>query len=737
MREQRTAGQAAVEDVSTEPAIDAGEEGKTQFRAEGTIPPVGSAEPAGPAQASASDLAFGEVSGGGGRAAVGAGVGGGGGGGQPLPDDLRTKFEASLGADLSGVRVHVDANADQKTKAAGAKATATGQDIHLAPGEYDPHSANGQELLAHEVAHTVQQKHAAPQTQAKSELPAPSSSAEREADGAASAMVSGEKATVSPVAEQQPHAKDYSRQELLDAYNSALAKQAWADVSLRLNGFSDDDITMLVAKMTGGQHAHVREAAEAAMPGWSQRVTGAIDAADSNAAKIAVLYAAYEKAVVAARASGDWTEVANRLNGLGDWDAQDRLKKLTWFDYEAIRAANPTPRVVAALDKADTARVARAQAAYKQAIASQDWVSAANHLHGFNDEGMAAALDELASNKDTVSYLKRIKEAAPKDARLVATIDRIAKEHGEIVPDPLVVQPICEMPDVSDDTRPLKGLDLSNFAGNVRIAKFATELEAVYNANRATSGRTDKTKTATALIDHFATSFATTADHYVKGISPTMTVSTFARHWMSEMRERADLDSGTKLEDAKLPTGIGKMQLSEADLTRLDKKHGFSDGEVTNKAGEITIQGQRVHPFVNSFMEILASKGTGFSSSTYPNHGGSAEIAPFCLDVFPKIPLDSRGLYQPDQMAEFIEKINAAAGPGNWSGIYNDTSVIRELPKRGLGGKVDTQAKDGTNNFHGALNLHIHLYVRPPEGWAPEAPDPSAAPKVDPAAEPH
>ncbi|HEY6034638.1 MAG TPA: hypothetical protein VIV58_10275, partial [Kofleriaceae bacterium] len=81
-----------------------------------------------------------------------------------------------------------------------------------------------------------------------------------------------------------------------------------------------------------------------------------------------------------------------------------------------------------------------------------------------------------------------------------------------------------------------------------------------------------------------------------------------------------------------------------------------------------------------------------------------------------------------------IEKINAAAGDGNWSGIYNDTSVIRELPKRGLGSKVDTQAQDGSHNFHGALNLHIHLYLRPPKDW--QAPDPQSAPAVDLKSEP-
>jgi hypothetical protein len=686
---------------------------RQSFTARGSIPPVdlATADP-GP---SASDRAYGSS--------------------HALPANLRSKFERSLGADLGDVRIHQDA---REAAGVGAKALTQGQEIHMAPGQYAPDSREGEELLAHEVAHTVQQRGASERPQAKGERPAPATSqAEQQADQAASAMVSGGQASVSPVGEQQPHAKEYSRGELITAYNGSLARQDWADAALRLNGFNDDDIALLAGKMSGGQRAHVREAAEVAMPGWSQRVTGGIDAVDADAAKIAGLYAAYEKAVAQAKASGDWHEVIDRLNGMGDWDQQDRLKKLTWFDYEAMRGQTDNKRVLAAIDKADTARVQRINAAYAAAIASQDWTRAANQLHGMSEDDIRGKLDELASKPETISYLKRIKEVASKDARLVAIIDDVAKAHGEVVPGPMVLTPMCEIPDVSDDHRELATVDFANFGGDARVAKFARDLENVYNAHRAESGRTDNTKTDKALVDHFATSFATTGTHYAKMIAPKMGFGRWAKQWMSEMRERADLDSGTKLADAQLPTGIGKMKFSEADLQRIDSKHGFSDGEVKNKAGDVVKKGQLVHPFVNNFMDVLAAKGTGFSASTYPGHGGSDEIAPFCLDVFPKIQLDDRGLYQPDQMVEFIEKINAAAGDGNWSGIYNDTALLRELPRRGLAGKVDTQAADGSHNFHGALNLHIHLYLRPPADWAPGAPDPQAAPKVDPSKEQH
>jgi len=726
MRATRTEQQGADQEVAPQPDAEAGTERQAQFTAQGTIPPVGAAQPEAAApEASASDLAFGG-GGGGGRATSGAGANGGG-GGKPLPDDLKQKFEGALGADLSGVRVHTDGDA---ATAVGAKAVAHGQDIHMAPGQYDPHSAQGQELLAHEVAHTVQQKDAAPRPQAKGEQPAPASApAEHDADHAASAMVAGQPAAVQPVAEQQPHAKEYSRAELMQAYNSSLARQDWADVALRLNGFSDDDIAMLVAKQSGGQHAHVREAAETAMPGWSQRVTNAIDAADANAGKIAVLYAAYEKAVAAAKSSGDWHEVIDRLNGMGEWDMQDRLKKLTWFDYEAMRAQTDNKRVLDAIEKADTARVARINAAYAEALKAQDWKRVANQLHGMSDEDIRGKMDELAQKPETVSSLKRIKEAAPKDARVTTIIDEVAAAHGQVVPDPLVVAPLAVMPDISDDTRELKSIDLANFASNPKIAKYADELAAAYGAQYAKNTHTDKKKPAdaTAKLAQLTKSFEDTAKHYItQGYYKT--VAEFGKRWMSEMGERADWDSGPELFVAT-PHKTDAAQMSPDKLVHIAPPGSNPDGK------------QLVHPFVNEFMARL---GGGLPASPYAHHGESkskdgtypGDWAPLCLDVMPKIATDARGLYEPNQMMDFIERINAAAGgTSNWSGIYNDTTVARAMATRGLANKIDSTAQDGTHNFHGALNPHIHLYLRSPDGWAPS--DPGAAPKVDPSTEPH
>ncbi|MCX4821048.1 DUF4157 domain-containing protein [Streptomyces sp. NBC_01142] len=78
-------------------------------------------------------------------------------GGRPLDPAARAFMEARLGADLSRVRVHTDADAAASATALEARAYTVGQDIVFGPGEYRPAEAAGREVLAHELRHTVQQ----------------------------------------------------------------------------------------------------------------------------------------------------------------------------------------------------------------------------------------------------------------------------------------------------------------------------------------------------------------------------------------------------------------------------------------------------------------------------------------------------------------------------------------------------------------------------------------------------
>jgi outer membrane protein OmpA-like peptidoglycan-associated protein len=80
------------------------------------------------------------------------------GGGSPLDAAFRAKIEPAMGADFSGVRVHTDSQADQMSQAIQAKAFTTGSDVFFRQGAYEPGSRGGQELIAHELTHVVQQQ---------------------------------------------------------------------------------------------------------------------------------------------------------------------------------------------------------------------------------------------------------------------------------------------------------------------------------------------------------------------------------------------------------------------------------------------------------------------------------------------------------------------------------------------------------------------------------------------------
>ena len=79
------------------------------------------------------------------------------GGGRPLDAGLQESMGQAMGADFSLVRVHTDERSDQLNQSIQARAFTTGQDVFFRQGAYEPRSTEGQELLAHELTHVVQQ----------------------------------------------------------------------------------------------------------------------------------------------------------------------------------------------------------------------------------------------------------------------------------------------------------------------------------------------------------------------------------------------------------------------------------------------------------------------------------------------------------------------------------------------------------------------------------------------------
>ena len=79
------------------------------------------------------------------------------GGGQPLPSGLQASMGQAMGADFSSVKIHTSTQSDNLNRSIQAKAFTTGKDIFFRQGTYQPASTSGQELIAHELTHVVQQ----------------------------------------------------------------------------------------------------------------------------------------------------------------------------------------------------------------------------------------------------------------------------------------------------------------------------------------------------------------------------------------------------------------------------------------------------------------------------------------------------------------------------------------------------------------------------------------------------
>lgn len=74
--------------------------------------------------------------------------------GKILPPSIQHWLETMFGKSFADVRVHED----HRATLLGASAYTKGNDIHFAPGQYQPCTEEGKRLLSHELSHVVQQR---------------------------------------------------------------------------------------------------------------------------------------------------------------------------------------------------------------------------------------------------------------------------------------------------------------------------------------------------------------------------------------------------------------------------------------------------------------------------------------------------------------------------------------------------------------------------------------------------
>ncbi|MCY1078713.1 eCIS core domain-containing protein [Archangium lansingense] len=119
--------------------------------------------------------------------------------GAALDASARAHFQPRFGHDFSKVRVHADETADASAREIGALAYTVGSHIVFARGRYSPRTSEGQRLLAHELAHVVQEGHA-PQRVRRQIGHLPVSAAGASATGATATSETGDRSSADQAA---------------------------------------------------------------------------------------------------------------------------------------------------------------------------------------------------------------------------------------------------------------------------------------------------------------------------------------------------------------------------------------------------------------------------------------------------------------------------------------------------------------------------------------------------------
>jgi Domain of unknown function (DUF4157) len=147
--------------------------------------------------------------------------------GQPLDSGTRAFMEPRFGYDFSRVRVHADSRAAKSAEAVNAQAYTVGSNIVFGPNQGGAGNVAHQRLLAHELAHVVQQG-GRPAGGSLQVAPA-NDNAEGAADRAADAVLSGGRTQANDLAGAEPRLARKVQGESCDSSNDEGKPLIWFD----------------------------------------------------------------------------------------------------------------------------------------------------------------------------------------------------------------------------------------------------------------------------------------------------------------------------------------------------------------------------------------------------------------------------------------------------------------------------------------------------------------------------
>ncbi|HEU4326217.1 MAG TPA: DUF4157 domain-containing protein [Roseiflexaceae bacterium] len=195
------------------------------------------------------------------------------GGGSPIPASDRSFFENRFGHDFSQIRIHTDSRAVETSRSLNARAFTVGTDIAFDAGEYQPGTASGRHLLAHELTHTIQQTGGIATKRIQRQT-----TDEEEAVAEPEEMPSPENAAAEAIATFNPADAEREREEPIEGEEATLAGEESEAVDT--SGGSEPN----VSAPSGGAGAPAPEGAEAQA---SAPVAGAPQATAESAAPAA------------------------------------------------------------------------------------------------------------------------------------------------------------------------------------------------------------------------------------------------------------------------------------------------------------------------------------------------------------------------------------------------------------------------------------------------------------------
>jgi hypothetical protein len=225
------------------------------------------------------------------------------GAGRPLDGGARSRMASAFGHDFSAVRIHTDASAAALAEGLNARAFTLGTHIAFGAGQYRPGQPVGDVLLAHELAHVVQQSGAGPVTEAPPhDEPVPS--LEADADAAAEAAVIALWGDRHGIPGQRKQARPRSSTAWRLQRCGGAAPRAEVPGATSEVPDLPDDVVARIRPAIASQDASVRQAALDALVAWG-RTSSSIGVDWNRIASVS-----YDTAV---GAQGSRTELANLM----------------------------------------------------------------------------------------------------------------------------------------------------------------------------------------------------------------------------------------------------------------------------------------------------------------------------------------------------------------------------------------------------------------------------------------